>query len=145
MADEELLKRVMPHDLNAEQSVLGAMFINNEVIGQVTELLTGEDFYARQNGVIFDAIASLHREGKAVDNVTVMDRLKENGIPEEIRSEELIKEILNCVPSSAHAMDYARIVYEKSTLRRIIKTTEEIAGDCYAQSQPLDDIMDYHQ
>ena len=62
MAEDDLLKRVMPHDLKAEKSVLGAMFLDNETIGQVSEILTGEDFYARQHGVIFDAIAQLYKQ-----------------------------------------------------------------------------------
>ena len=142
MADDELLKRVMPNDIKAEQSVLGAMFIDNEVIGPVVELLTGEDFYYKQNGAVFDAIAALFRENRAVDPVTVLDRMKENGVPEEVRSEDLIKDIISSVYSSVNAQQYARIVYEKSTLRRLIRTSEEIASDCYAQSGKLDDILD---
>ena len=142
MADEELLKRVMPHNLQAEQSVLGSMLIDGESIGQITELLTAEDFYAKQNGVIFDAMSDLYKENKAVDPVTVMNRLKEKGVPEELRSEELLKEILTSVPTSANAKQYAQIVYEKSTLRRLLHTTEEIASDCYAGGEKLDDILE---
>ena len=142
MADEELLKRVMPHNLQAEQSVLGAMLIDNDTIGQVTELLVGEDFYARQNGVMFDAMAQLYRENKAVDPVTVLNRMKENGVPEEIRSEDLIREIITTVPTSANAKFYAQIVYEKSTLRRLIRVTEEIASSCYIGQEKLDEILE---
>ena len=103
MADEELLKRVMPHNLQAEQSVLGSMFIDNDAIGPIAEILTGDDFYAKQNGAVFNAIAELYRENKAVDPVTVLDRMKEHGVPEEARSEELIKDIITSVPSSSNA------------------------------------------
>ena len=142
MAEEELLKRVMPHNLQAEQSVLGAMLIDNLTIGPMSELLTGEDFYARQNGVIFDAMARLYRENKAVDPVTVLNRMKEDGVPEEIRSEDLLREIITTVPSSANARYYAQIVYEKSTLRRIIRVTEEIASDCYRGADSLDEVLE---
>ena len=142
MADEELLKRVMPHNLQAEQSVLGSMFIDNDAIGPIAEILTGDDFYAKQNGAVFDAIAELYRENKAVDPVTVLDRMKEHGVPEEARSEELIKDIITSVPSSANAKNYAEIVYEKSTLRRLIRITEEIASGCYSANEKLEDILE---
>ncbi|MCF0228354.1 MAG: replicative DNA helicase, partial [Parasporobacterium sp.] len=142
MADEDILKRIMPHNIQAEQSVIGSMLIDNGTIGPLTELLNGDDFYARQHGVIFDAMKELYRENKAVDPVTVMNRLKENGVPEETRSEELLKEILQAVPTSANAMNYGEIVYEKSTLRRLIRATEEISTDCYADNEKLDVILD---
>jgi replicative DNA helicase len=142
MADEELLKRVMPHNLQAEQSVLGSMFIDNDAIGPIAEILTGDDFYAKQNGAVFNAIAELYRENKAVDPVTVLDRMKEHGVPEEARSEELIKDIITSVPSSANAKNYAEIVYEKSTLRRLIRITEEIASGCYSANEKLEDILE---
>ena len=142
MAEDDLLKRVMPHDIKAEQSVLGAMLIDNETIGPITEILTGEDFYVRQNGLIFDAMSSLYRENKAADPVTVLSRMKENDVPEEIRSDELLKDIITTVPTSANAREYAEIVYEKSTLRRLIRTMEDIASDCYSGSGKLDDILD---
>ncbi len=142
MADEELLKRVMPHNLQAEQSVLGSMLIDNDAIGPIAEILTGDDFYAKQNGAVFDAMAELYRENKAVDPVTVLNRMKENGVPEEARSEELIKDIITSVPSSANAKNYAEIVYEKSTLRRLIRITEEIASGCYSANEKLEDILE---
>jgi len=142
MAEEELLKRIMPHSIKAEQSVLGAMLIDNDAIPRVAEVISGEDFYVKQNGVIFDAMASLYRENRAVDPVTVLERLKENGVPEEVRSEELIREIVTTVPSSANAKDYALIVYEKSTLRRLIRAAQEISSDCYAQEEKLEDILE---
>ncbi|MBQ9032462.1 MAG: replicative DNA helicase [Parasporobacterium sp.] len=142
MAEEELLKRKMPQDLRAEQSVLGSMLLDNEVIGPITEMLTGEDFYDRQYGLIFDAMAGLFRENKAVDPVTVLSRLKENGVPEEAGSEEVIKNLLEAVFSSANARQYAGIVYEKSTLRRLIRTAEEISSDCYTGKEKLDEILE---
>jgi len=142
MAEEELLKRIMPHSIKAEQSVLGAMLIDNDAIPRVAEVISGEDFYVKQNGVIFDAMASLYRENRAVDPVTVLERLKENGVPEEVRSEELIREIVTTVPSCANAKDYALIVYEKSTLRRLIRAAQEISSDCYAQEEKLEDILE---
>ena len=130
MAEEDLLKRKMPQDIQAEEAVLGAMLINNEIIGQVAEILTGEDFFRQQNGALFHAITELYRENRAADPVTILDRLRENGIPEEMGSADLIRRLIESVPSSARAMDYANIVYEKSTLRRLIHAAEEIETDC---------------
>ena len=142
MAEEDLLKRKMPQDIQAEEAVLGAMLINNEIIGQVAEILSGEDFFRQQNGALFHAITELYRENRAADPVTILDRLRENGIPEEMGSAELIRRLIESVPSSARAMDYANIVYEKSTLRRLIRTAEEIETDCYTGQQKLNDILD---
>ncbi len=142
MAEEDLLKRKMPQDIQAEEAVLGAMLINNEIIGQVAEILTGEDFFRQQNGALFHAITELYRENRAADPVTILDRLRENGIPEEMGSADLIRRLIESVPSSARAMDYANIVYEKSTLRRLIHAAEEIETDCYTGQQRLNDILD---
>jgi len=142
MAEEELLKRKLPQDIKAEEAVLGSMLINNEIIGQVAEVLTAEDFFRQQNSALFQAITGLYQENRAADPVTVLSRLREMGIPEEMGSEELLKRLIMSVPSSARALDYASIVYEKSTLRRLIHSAEEIETDCYTGQESLNDILD---
>ena len=142
MAEEEVLKRKLPQDIKAEEAVLGSMLINNDIIGQVAEVLTGEDFFRQQNSALFLAITGLYHENRAADPVTVLNRLREMGIPEEMGSEELVRRLMLSVPSSARALDYASIVYEKSTLRRLIHAAEDIETDCYTGQEPLNDILD---
>ena len=74
--DENVIKRIMPHSLEAEQSVIGSMFIDAEAIAAATEQISGEDFYNRQYGVVFDTIVELNNEGKPIDFVTLQDRLR---------------------------------------------------------------------
>jgi len=142
MEDEALIKKIMPHSLEAEQSVIGSMLMDAEAIDTAGELLTGDDFYSKTNGVIFEAMKDLRAENKPVDVITLSERLRENGAPEEITSVEFVKEILDAVPTSANVKYYAQIVYEKATLRRLIKISEQITADCYMQKDKLDDILE---
>lgn len=140
--EDNLLKKIMPHNLEAEQSVIGSMLMDNDVIETAAETLTGEDFYAKQNGLLFDAMCELAAEHKPVDIVTLNDRLREKGAPEEMQSPEFIRSILDAVPTSANVKYYAQIVYEKATLRRLIKITEEISKDCYSSTDSLENILE---
>ena len=143
MADlgEALLKRVLPHSIEAEQSVIGSMMMDRAAIVAASEILTGEDFYGRQYGIVFEAMVELHDEAKPVDTVTLQNRLKEKDVPPEVSSLEFIKDILNIVPTSANVKYYANIVAEKALLRRLIKTNEEIANTCYVGREPVEDIL----
>ncbi len=140
--EEAVLKRVMPHSIEAEQSVIGSMLLDREAVTVASELLRGDDFYSKQYGVIFDAMVELHNEGKPVDLIMLQDRLREKDVPPEISSLEFMKDLLAVVPTSANIKQYANIVYEKATLRRLIRTNEEIAGDCYAGKESLEYILD---
>ncbi len=143
MADlgEALLKRVLPYSIEAEQSVIGSMLMDKDAIVAASEILTGEDFYGRQYGIVFEAMVELHDEAKPVDTVTLQNRLKEKDVPPEVSSLEFIKDILNIVPTSANVKYYANIVAEKALLRRLIKTNEEIANTCYVGREPVEDIL----
>ena len=140
--DDNLLKRVMPHNLEAEQSVIGSMLMDSRAIDTATEILTGEDFYAKQNGILFEAMKELNAERKPVDVVTLNAKLAEKQAPEEMQSPEFIRSILDAVPTSANVKYYAQIVYEKATLRRLIRISEDITKDCYDASDPLEDILE---
>lgn len=143
MAEDLLLNRRLPCDLDAESSVLGAMLMDEEAIDIAAEILTGEDFYAKANGVVFDAMVQLRAEGRPADMVTLSARLKENGAPEEITDADRIREILKTVPTSANIKAYAQIVYEKSTLRRLIRVMENEVEACYGAKGKLDDILEH--
>lgn len=140
--DEAVLKRVLPHSIEAEQSVIGSMLMDKEAITIASEQISGEDFYGKQYGILFDAMVELNDEGKPVDLVTLQQRLKEKSVPPEIYSLEYIREVMAAVPTSANVKYYARIVAEKSVLRRLIRVNEEIANNCYAQNDTLETILE---
>ena len=139
--EETLIKRVLPHSIEAEQSVIGSMLMDREAVIAASEIITGSDFYQQQYGIMFDAMVELFNEGKPVDLVTLQDRLKEKDVPPEVSSLDFVRDIITIVPTSANVKSYAAIVSEKAVLRRLIKTTEEIANTCYAGKEPLENIL----
>ncbi|MEG2350502.1 MAG: replicative DNA helicase, partial [Hungatella sp.] len=139
--DEALLKRVLPHSIEAEQSVIGSMLMDKEAIIAASEIVTVDDFYQHQYGVMFESMVELFNEGKPVDLVTLQNRLKEKDVPPEVSSLEFVRDIITTVPTSANVKSYANIVREKAVLRRLIKVNEEIANTCYLGKEKLEDIL----
>lgn len=139
--DEALVKRILPHSVEAEQSVIGSMLMDREAIISASEMITGADFYQRQYGIVFDAIVELFNEGKPVDLVTLQDRLKEKDVPPEISSLEFFRDIMAMAPIVVNIKAYAGIVRDKAVLRRLIKVSEEIEGLCYGGREKLEDIL----
>ncbi|MEE1113533.1 MAG: DnaB-like helicase N-terminal domain-containing protein, partial [Eubacterium sp.] len=89
--DEAVIKRILPHSEEAEQSVIGSMLMSREAISAASEIVTGEDFYQHQYGIIFDAMLELFNEEKAVDIVTLQDRLKAKNVPPEISDMQYVR------------------------------------------------------
>lgn len=139
---EALLKRILPHSIEAEQAVIGSMIMDREAITIASEIITGDDFYSKQYGILFETMVELNDEGKPVDLVTLQDRLKEKDVPPEVSSLEFVKDLLTAVVTSANIKYYANIVAEKSTLRRLIKLNEEIANTCYVGKESLEVILE---
>ncbi|MCM1175509.1 MAG: replicative DNA helicase [Blautia sp.] len=142
MAEEALLKRILPHSIEAEQAVIGSMLMDREAIVVASEIVTGDDFYSKQYGILFETMVELNDEGKPVDLVTLQDRLKEKDVPPEVSSLEFVKDLLTAIVTSANIKYYANIVAEKSTLRRLIRLNEEIANTCYAGKESLEVILE---
>ncbi len=140
--DEALIKRVLPHSVEAEQSVIGSMLMDREAIITASEIVTADDFYQHQYGVMFESMVELFNEGKPVDLVTLQNRLKEKDVPPEVSSLEFVRDIITTVPTSANVKSYANIVSEKAVLRRLIKANEEIANSCYLGKEPLTTILE---
>ena len=140
--DEAILKRVLPHSLEAEQSVIGSMIMDREAIVVASELICGEDFYNKSYGVLFDSMVELNDQGQPVDLVTLLNRLKEKDVPPEISSLEFIRDLITAVPTSANIKYYTNIVAEKAMLRRLIRLMEEIANNCYAGKDSMEVIME---
>ncbi|MCI6887292.1 MAG: replicative DNA helicase [Lachnospiraceae bacterium] len=139
--EESLMKRVLPHSVEAEQSVIGSMLMDKEAIIAASEIITASDFYQNQYGVMFEAMVELFNEGKPVDLITLQDRLKEKDVPPEVSSLDFVRDIITTVPTSANVRSYANIVREKAVLRRLIKVNEEIANTCYVGKEPLEQIL----
>ena len=139
--DDALIKRVLPHSLEAEQSVIGSMLMDREAIITASEIVTADDFYQHQYGVMYESMVELFNEGKPVDLVTLQNRLKEKDVPPEVSSLEFVRDIITTVPTSANVKYYATIVKEKAVLRRLIRVNEEIANDCYLGRDPLETIL----
>jgi replicative DNA helicase len=139
--EEALLKRILPHSMEAEQSVIGSMIIDGEAIVIASEIVLGDDFYNKQYGILFNTMVELNDEGKSVDVVTLQDRLKEKDVPPEVYSLEFLRDLITAVPTSANIRYYANIVAEKSTLRKLIRVNEEIANACYVGKDSLEDIL----
>ena len=140
--EEALIKRVMPHSIEAEQSVIGAMLMDRDAILSASEIISGQDFYQSAYGVVFDAVVEMFNEGRPVDLITLKERLKEKDVPPEIASLEFMRELLNITSTSANVRYYAEIVSDKAMMRRLIKLNEEIANICYAGKEPLPEILE---
>ena len=140
--EETLIKRVMPNSLEAEQSVIGSMIMDQDAIVTAMEILLQEDFYHKQYGILFDAMIELYSSGQPVDLVTLQNKLKEKDVPQEVSSLEFVGELVRAVPTSANVKYYCNIVKENSMKRKLIRVTEEIENACYAGKESLESVLD---
>lgn len=138
---DAMIKRIMPHDIEAEQSVIGSMIMDREAIGKVSEVLTKEDFYDKKYGLLFDAISGLYNNGKPVDMVTIRAKLSELNAPDDMMGMEYMIDIVNNTYTSANVKVYADIVAEKAILRRLIRFCENTINHCYNPSESVGDIL----
>ncbi len=142
MAEEGILKREPPHDLESEQAVIASMLMDRENINRVSEVLTKDDFYHQQYGLIYESILELNEEGKPVDQVILQNRLREKNLPPEYTSIEFLTGLVVALPTQANLMDYADLVAKKSLLRRVIKVCSGIEQDCFAGEGDTNRILD---
>ncbi len=140
--EEAIIKRVMPHSAEAEQSVIAAMLMDRDAIMSASEILAPEDFYQRQYGVIFEAMVEIFNEDKPVDLVILQERLRAKAVPAEISSMEFVRELLDSASVSGNAKYYANIVAEKAVMRRLIRLNEEISNVCYEGKEPLEAVLE---
>ena len=140
--EEALVKRVLPHSIEAEQSVIGAMLYSQDAISTALEYVTGEDFYQHSYGVIFDALVELYQSGKATDIVTLQNLLRTKDVAPEVYSLEALKDLLNSVFTAASIRSYAAIVQEKSQLRRMIRTMEGLTESYYLGKETTNVLLE---
>jgi replicative DNA helicase len=134
--------RVPPHDLQAEQSLLGAMMLEAEAIATAAGVLRADDFYKPAHSHIFDAVHALYASGQPVDPVTVADELRRNGLLETVGGHQALVDIMASTPATTNSAGYARIVEEHALLRRLIGVAGEIAELGYGLPEDVTKALD---
>lgn len=134
--------RIPPQNIEAEQSVLGAMMLDKEAIAKASEILTSEDFYREAHRVIFNAMLELYNKNEAVDMVTITDILRRNNKLEDIGGIAYITALANVVPTAANVKYHADIIAEKSVLRQLVCVSTEIATMGYEGSDDVGVLLD---
>ncbi len=140
MGSQEI--KIPPQNIEAEQSVLGAMLIDEEAIGVALETLDQSWFYEDAHRVIYQAMLELYNQRKNVDLITLSDRLRGDGNLDRIGGLPYLSQLAEIVPTSANVEHYADIVKAKGILRNLIKNATEIVNACYTSGSEIDDIVD---
>lgn len=140
--DEGLIKRVMPHNREAEQAVIGAMLMDRGAVMAVMEILNREDFYEPLFGFLFETILELYNSEQPIDAVTVQNRLKEKDAPPEAYDIRFLAGLFSIVTTSVNARAYAEIVRNEAIKRKMIKITEGIANDCYLGKKAMEELLE---
>ena len=135
-------ERTLPHNLEAEKSVLGAVLLNNEAFNHAAELIDSGDFFRTAHARIFNKMVALSERGDAIDLVTLKEELQKAGELEDIGGPAYITALVDGVPRSANVEYYARIVKEKSTLRSLIHSANKILVEAYEAEQEPDVLLD---
>ncbi|MBI3588947.1 MAG: replicative DNA helicase [Candidatus Liptonbacteria bacterium] len=141
MAKKNNLK-IPPSNLEAEQSVLGAILIDKEAMVKVADLLVPEDFYQPANGKIFEVIVELFERHQPIDVLSVANLLTEKGILKAVGGSGYLADLTNQVPTSSHVANYAKIVKEKKILRDLIRASADITEDVFGQEGEVEDLLD---
>ncbi len=136
------MTRQMPVSLEAEQALLGSIIIKPETFDLIGGIINADDFYLEEHRHIFKAISKMYSQSKMIDTVTLVNTLVELGFRDESEGIQYITLIANSVPTTSNAKDYATIVKEKSLLRRLINTCEEISTDAFDEDSPVRSIID---
>jgi replicative DNA helicase len=134
--------RVPPHSIEAEESVLGGVLLDNEAFDRVADVVRPDDFYVERHARIFAAMTSLAENAQPMDAVTVAERLRQRGDLERIGGVAFLLELSERVPTAANVEHYARIVAEKATVRRLIRTSTEIIERAYDAGVETDEYVD---
>lgn len=135
--------KVMPQNIGAEESLLGAVLIDNATLLEVADILKPDDFYRPANGIIFDAIRNLTLRNEPADLVTVINYLKQIDKLQAVGGAENIAHLVDEVPFAVHAPYYAEIIRDKAILRRLIEKTNAIAKRCYDEDGAVEEVVNY--
>jgi len=142
--DKDLsLHKIPPQNLEAEESILSAILLDNSTLLDVLETLTPEDFYRSAHAKIFTAVTELFTKNEPVDLVTLANILKEKGQLDEIGGATYLARLVDTAPLAVNAQHYARIVHDKAALRQLIERSNDITTRCFEDSGNVDDVIDY--
>lgn len=134
--------RLPPQNIEAEQGVIGAILLHNDVLHDIVPILQAEDFYRDAHQILYRAIRELYDKSKAVDAVTLADELQRRGDLEKVGGDETLLTILNSVPHAAHAKYHAQIVKQKSVMRQLIGAAHEIIEDGYSGLKTAEQVLE---
>ena len=135
------LGKIPPHDVEAEQAILGCMLTDKDSVIAAIEVLKDNDFYREDNKAIYEAMLSLYGRGEPIDIITVKAELVENGKFDQVGGLEYLAMLPEKVPTTTNVDKYIKIVEEKSLLRNLIKTANEMIAAGYDQTEDVEDIM----
>ncbi|MEK5078685.1 replicative DNA helicase [Solibacillus sp. FSL W7-1436] len=139
--NESMMDRVPPHNSEAEQSVIGAVFLEPQALITASEIVVADDFYHIAHQKIFQTMLNLSDQGKAIDLVTVTEELSAKKELEDIGGLSYITELASAVPTAANIAHYAKIVEEKAILRRLIRVASKIADDGYTREDEVEVLL----
>ena len=142
VSSDDILKRVPPQNLEDEQSVLGAILLDNDAINHALEILTPDDFYRETHREIFRAMVALTDHNQPVDAITLTDALRTKGALEAVGGPAYIAELASIVPTAANVAHYARITREKAVLRSLASIATDIASNAYEAPSDVDGFLD---
>lgn len=142
MADSDLIERIPPQNIEAEQAVLGSILLEPDIFTTVNEFVSEEDFYKRSHRLIFSAMQRLNDRDEAIDALTIQEDLQSRAMLENVGGADYIFEIAEKTPTAANAEYYAKIVEEKSILRKLIHATNTIQKESYGEEHDLTTILD---
>jgi replicative DNA helicase len=134
--------RIPPHSIEAEESVIGGILLDNEAFDRIADVVKPDDFYVERHARILSAMASLSDSAMPMDAVTIAERLRQRGDLERIGGVAFLLELSERVPTAANVEHYARIVKEKATVRRLIRASTDIIDRAYDTSVETDDYVD---
>lgn len=134
--------KLPPCDIQAEMCLLASMMLDKDILGQVVQIVTREDFFQADHEIIFDCLIRLYEDDVSIDAVILRNALDKRGLLEEIGGTAYLAQILNTVPSAAHGCHYACIVREKAVLRRLIAASNDIVREAYSPHEQADIVLD---
>lgn len=134
--------KIMPYAIEAEQSVLGSILMEKDLITVVTDVVNKDDFYSEANGEIYDAMLSLFKKSEPIDMITVVNQLKNHNLLDMCGGIPYITSLSSAPDFTQHIVKYAEIVKEKSILRKLIKASTEVIQKCYDQGMEVPQILD---
>ncbi len=142
-AIDPTLQKLPPQSIEAEESIISAVLMDNNILLDILEIVSPDDFYKPAHGRIFSAITELFVKGEPVDLVTLAERLKQNNQLESVGGAVYLARIVDTAPVPGNAKHYARIIREKGSLRKMITTANEIVTRCYEESGDVEEVLDY--